>query len=102
MHEHSYHVESAKISTCVKCSIDAYHNTFFRDTLFCFENLNSRGYNGDTLNVMSPRFPNCFLRFPLVTPHVFLGVFTVTLGVSPVSRQCFPRFLIWILRKVIF
>ena len=91
MYENYYHEQLAKISTCVKNSIDAYDRYILpRYTLsFCFRNLNSRDYHGDYLNVMFPR-PNCFLPFHLVFPHVSLGVSTVSFAVSPVFPQCFP------------
>ena len=44
---------------------------------FCFENLNSRDYHGDSLNFMFLQFPNCFQPFLLMFPHVSPGVSTV-------------------------
>ena len=77
--------------------IYAYHRHILR---FCFRNLN---YQGDShqctivrvilINAMFPLFPNCFLPFPLVFPHVSPGVSTVSFGVSPDSPQCLPCFL---------
>ena len=63
----------------MKYSIDAYHGHILPRYIlsFCFGNLNSRDYHGVSLNVM---FPNSFLPFPLVFPHDFLGVFTVSFG----------------------
>ena len=57
-----------------------------------------RDYYGDTLDVMFPQFPNYFLLFPLVFPHVSSSVSTIQLGVSTVSPQCFPRSLFQISR----
>ena len=48
---------------------------------------------------MFPGFPNYFLPFPPVFPHVSPGVSTVYFGVSPVSARCFPGFLFKILRS---
>ena len=80
MYENYYHEQLAKISTCVKNSIDAYDRYILpRYTLsFCFRNLNSRDYHGDYLNVMFPR-PNLF---PTVSP-----------GISACFSWCFYRFL---------
>ena len=95
MYENYYHEQLAKISTCVKYSIDAFHRyvlpRYF--LLFCFGILNACDYPGDFFNVMFPRFPNCFLLFPLMFPHVSPGVSAVSFVVSPVSLQCFPCFL---------
>ena len=55
--------EQLKISTCVKCWIDAYQRYILP---FRFRYLNSGDYHGDSLNVMFTRFPNCFLPFPLM------------------------------------
>ena len=52
-----------------------------------------RDYHDDSLNVTFPRFANCFLTFPLVFPHVFFSVSTVSSGVFSVSPHCFPCFL---------
>ena len=61
--------------------------------LFCFENLDSRDYHHESLNVVFPRFPNYFLPLPLVFLHVSSGLSAVSSGASPVSRRCFPCFL---------
>ena len=53
---------------------------------FCF----LRDYYGDSLDVMFPQFPNHFLPFPMVFPHVSSSVSTISLGVSTVFRECFP------------
>ena len=50
-------------------------------------------YYGDSLDVMFPQFPNHFLPFPMVFPHVSPSVSTISPGVSAVSPQCFPRFV---------
>ena len=50
-------------------------------------------YYGDSLDVMFLQFHNHFLLFPMVFPHVSISVSTISLGVSNVSPQCFPRFL---------
>ena len=42
-----------------------------------------RDYYGDSLDVMFPQFPNHFLPFPMVFPHV-------SPSVSTVSPQCPP------------
>ena len=78
---------SSKISTCVKYLIDAYHRYILRRYILpsCFGNLNSRACQGDSLNVMFPRFLNCFQPFPLVFPHVSPGVSTFPHSVFPVS-----------------
>ena len=52
-----------------------------------------REYNGDSLDVMFPQFPNHFPLFPMVFLHVSPSVSTISLGVSTVSSQCFPCFL---------
>ena len=72
MYENYYHAQLAKISTCVKYSGDAYDRYILS---FCFGNLNSRDYHGDSLNGMFPRFP------------------TVSPGVSACFAQCFYGFL---------
>ena len=71
----------------MKYSIDAYHRYILPRYIspFGFRKLNSRGYHCDSLDVMFPRFPNCFLPFPLVFPHVSPNVSTVSFGISPVS-----------------
>ena len=51
-----------------------------------------RDYHGDSLDVMFPQFPNHFLPFPMVFPHVSPSVSTISSGVLTVSLQCFPRF----------
>ena len=45
---------------------------------FCF----LHDYYGDSLNVMFPQFPNHFLPFPMLFPHVSHSVSTISLGVS--------------------
>ena len=57
---------------------------------FCFRNLNSRNFLGDSLNVIFPQFSHCFLSFPLVFPHASRVVSMVSFGVSPISPQCLP------------
>ena len=47
----------------------------------------------NSLDVMFPQFPNHFLLFPMVFPHVSPSVSTISFGVSTVSPQCFPSFL---------
>ena len=71
IYENYYHEQLAKISSCVKYSIDAYHwYILLRYILaFCFRNLNSCDYHGDSHNAM----------FPLVSwlfPEVSAGVST--------------------------
>ena len=85
-----YYEQLAKIVTCVKYLINAYHRFSFPTyiSLFPFGNLDSLDYHGDPLNVVFTRFPNCFIKFPLMFPHVSFGVSTVPLGVFPVSSQC--------------
>ena len=88
MYENYYHEQLAKISTCVKYSIDAYHKYILP---FGFGDLNSNFHNNSP-NVNFPRFSNSFLPFSLVFPHVSSGVSAVSFGfllfprnVSPVS-----------------
>ena len=50
-------------------------------------------YCGDFFDVMSPQFPNHFLPFPMVFPHVSPSVSTISSGGSTVSPQCLPLFL---------
>ena len=57
-----------------------------------------RDYCDDSLDVMFPQFPNHFLLFPMVFPHVCPSVSTISSGVFTVSPQCFPCFLFQILR----
>ena len=57
-----------------------------------------RDYYGDSLNVTFPQFPNDFLPFPMVFPHVSPSVSTISSCVSTVSPHCVPRFLFQILR----
>ena len=52
-----------------------------------------RDYYGDSLDVMFPQFPNHFLPFPMMFPHVSPSVSTISSGVSTVSPQCLPPFL---------
>ena len=52
-----------------------------------------RDYFDDSLDIMIPQFPNHFLQFPMVFPHVSPSVSTISSGASTVSHQCFPRFL---------
>ena len=59
-----------------------------------------RDYYGNSLNDMFPQFPNHFLPFPMVFPHVSLSVSTISSGVSTISPHCFPHFLFWILRFI--
>ena len=47
-------------------------------------------YCDDSLDVMFPQFPNHFLSFSMVFPHVSPSVFTISSGVSTVSLQCYP------------
>ena len=61
---------------------------------FCF----LRDYYGNSLDVMFPHFSNHFLLFPMVFPYVPLRVSTNSLGIFTVSPQCYPRFLLQILR----
>ena len=68
----------------------------FKACLFCF----LRDYYGDSLDAMFPQFPDHFLPFPVVFPHVFPSLSTFFLGVSTVSSQCFPHFLFQISRYV--
>ena len=92
MYESYYHEQLAKISTCVKYSIDAYHRYILPRYMlpFCFGNLNFRNYHGDSRNVMFPRFPNCFQPFPLVFPHVSPGflLFPGTASIVSYFRFC--------------
>ena len=90
IYENYYHEQLAKISPCLKYSINAYHKYILP---LCFRKVNSRDNHGDSLNVMFPRFPNCFLPFPLMFLHVSAGVPTVSFGVSLVSLQYFLCFL---------
>ena len=55
---------------------------------------------GDSLDVTLLQFSNHFLLFPMVFPHVSISVSTISLGVSTVSPQYFPRFLFQILRLI--
>ena len=55
---------------------------------FCFP----RDYYGDTLDVIFPQFPNHFLPFPKVLPHVSPIVSTISSGVSTVSPVSYFRF----------
>ena len=50
-------------------------------------------YYADSLDVMFSQFPNHFLPFAMVFPHVSPSVSTTSLGVFTVSPQCFPCFL---------
>ena len=52
----------------------------------------------DSPHGMFLQFPNHFLTFPMVFPHVSPSVSTIS-GVSTVSPQCFPPFLFQILRS---
>ena len=52
-----------------------------------------RNYYGDSLDVMFSQFPNHFLPFSMMFPHVSPSVCTISSGVSTVSPQSFPRFL---------
>ena len=52
-----------------------------------------RDYSGDSLDVMFSQFPNHFLPFPMVFPHVSPSFSTISSGVSTVFPSCFPRFL---------
>ena len=54
-----------------------------------------------SLDIMFPQFPNHFLLFPMVFPHVSLSVSTISSGISTVSPRCFPHFLFQILRLII-
>ena len=53
-----------------------------------------RDYYGNFLDVIFPKFPNRYLPFPMVFPHVSPSVNMISVGVSTVSSQCFPCFLI--------
>ena len=99
MYENYYHKQLAKINTFVEYSINVYHRYILP---FCLGNLSSCDYQGDSVNDMFARFPNYFLPFPLVVPHVCPGISTVSFVISPVSWHCFPSFLlqIWWARKV--
>ena len=44
----------------------------------------------NSLDVMFPKFPNLFLLFPMVFPHVSPSVSTISLGVSTVSPHVSP------------
>ena len=92
MYENYYHEELVKISTCAKYSIDAYDRYILPKYVFPFfyGNLNSCNYYGDSINVMCPWLPNCFLPFPLVLSHVSPGVYMVSFGVSPVFYSVSP------------
>ena len=92
LYENYYFEHLLKVSTCVKYLIDAYHGYIFPRnlSLLFFGNLDSWDYHRDSLNVMFPRSPNCFLFFSLVFPHNSPGVSTVSSGVSLVSPQCPP------------
>ena len=56
-----------------------------------------RVYHGDSLNVMLSRFPKQFLPFPIVFLGVSSSAFTVSVGASPISPECFPCLLFQIL-----
>lgn len=62
-----YYEQFAKISTCVKYLIDAYHRYILPRYIssFRFGNFNSCDYHGQCLNLMFPLFHKCFLSFPL-------------------------------------
>ena len=59
-------------------------------------------YYGDSFDVMFPQFPNHFLPFPMLSPHVSSSVSTIPSGVSTVSPQCFPCFLDFAINLVTF
>ena len=100
MYENYYHEQLAKISTCVKYSIDAYHRYMLP---FCFEKLKSRNYYGDSLNVVSPVFSLFSTASLDVCTCMFSPVVsTVFYGASPISPQCFPCFLFCGLRNLCF
>ena len=84
----------------MKYSIDAYHRCILPRYIlpFCFGNLNSRDYHGDSLNAMFSWFPNYFLPFLLVFMYFSPDVSKVSFGVSPVFPQCYPCFLLQILQ----
>ena len=89
-----YHEQLAKITTCVKYSIDAYHRDFLPRYIlpFCFGNLNPRDYHGDSLSVMFPRFSNFFLPFPLVFSACFSRCFYGFLRCFSCFPALFPLF----------
>ena len=82
-----YYGQLTKIIICVKYSIDTYYRYNLPRYIlpFHFGNLDSCDFHGDSLNVVFPRFPYCFLPFPLVFPHISSGVSTVFSGISPIS-----------------
>ena len=49
-----------------------------------------RDYYGNSFHVLLPQFPNHFLPFLMVFPHVSPSVSTIFSGVSTVSPQCSP------------
>ena len=109
MYENYNHEQLAKISTCVKYSIDANDRYILPRCIlpFCFGNLNSRDYHGYSLNVMFPCFANVSYRFPwcfLMFPPVFLQFPSVFLlfpcSVSPVSYFRFCDFITLVLLPV--
>ena len=51
--------------------------SFCRDCVL--ENVNSRDYHRDSLNIIFPKFANCFLPSRLVSPHVSPCVFSAAL-----------------------
>ena len=57
-----------------------------------------RNFYGNSLDFMFPHFPNLFLPFSMVFPHISPGVSTISSGFSTVFPQCFPHFLFSILR----
>ena len=79
----------------MKYSIDAYHRCILPRYIlpFCFGNLNSRDYHGDSLNAMFSWFPNYFLPFLLVFMYFSPDVSKVSFGVTPVSYCRFCKFL---------
>ena len=51
-----------------------------------------RNYYGDSLDVMFLQFPNHFLPFPMVFPHVSSSVSEISSGISTVSPVSYSRF----------
>lgn len=73
MHENYYHEELAKISTCVKCSIDAYHRYIFPRYTVLFRELK--------FTWLSWWYPQCYVSpVSYLIPSVFTG-----------DSACFPR-----------
>ena len=64
---------------------------------FCFRNLNFNEH-GASLNVMFPQFTLSY-HFPRCFSMLLPVFFRILISVSPVSPQCLPCFLFYILQK---